>query len=310
MNTKELGKGGPQVPVVCLGVWPLTGTYSTVSKGQAIATLRAAVDVGLTFIDTAEGYTGTEALIGEALEGRRDEVFLTTKLSNRDHSQEHIDRAIGSSLRALRTDRIDLYQLHSPEPRWPIEDTMGHLLRHRDAGRIRYIGISNFSTEQTAEVARLGPVHSSQPRYSLLFRDAEESAVPVCLANGIGIIAHSVLAKGLLGGRYRPGHRFPEDDERASWPFFQGELFERTFRVTERLNEWAADHARDIVQLAIAWPVANSAVASSIVGAKSPEQVSHNARAGDWTLTARDLEEIEAIQGDLRLHFDRPGTTT
>jgi aryl-alcohol dehydrogenase-like predicted oxidoreductase len=294
------------VPVVCLGVWPLAGAYSTVSEDQAVNTLRAAVDVGLSFIDTAEGYTGTEAIIGKALGDRRDEVFLASKVSGKDHSPEHIDRAMASSLKALRTDHIDLYQLHSPDPRRPIEDTMGQLLRYRDAGRIRYIGISNFSAEQTAEAARYGPIHSSQPRYSLLFRDSEESILPACRANGIGVIAHSVLAKGLLGGRYRPGHRFPPDDERSRWPFFEGESFAQTHRATERLKAWAADHGRDIVQLAIAWPVANPAVTSSIVGAKSPEQVRHNALAGDWTLTAQQLREIDEIQGDLRLHFEAP----
>ena len=180
-------------------------------------TLRAALDVGLTFIDTAEGYIGTEKLVGKAVQGRREEVFIATKVSGRDHSGEHIDRAVEGSLKNLGTDYLDRYQIHSPQPRWPIEETMGRLLRHRDAGRLRYIGISNFSAEQTKEALTYGPIHSSQPRYSLLFRDAEESVLPACLGNGIGVIAHSVLAKGLLGGRYRPGHKFPEDDERSTW---------------------------------------------------------------------------------------------
>ena len=301
MRTKPLGKDGPQVPVVCLGTWPLAGAFSQVPDDQAVDALRTALDVGLTFFDTAEGYTGSEALIGLAIKGRRHEVFLATKVSGRDHTTEHIDRAIESSLKQLGTDYVDLYQLHAPVPDPPIEKTMGHLLRLRDAGKLRYIGISNFPAEETREAVRYGPVHSSQPRYSLLFRDAEESVLPACLESGIGVIAHSVLAKALLGGRYRPGHKFPEDDERHNWPFFQEDSFKRTFQVTERLKEWAGDHGRDIVQLAIAWPTAHPAVTSSIVGAKSPEQVRHNALAADWVLTPGELSEIDDIQGDLRL---------
>jgi aryl-alcohol dehydrogenase-like predicted oxidoreductase len=306
MQTRALGKDGPQVPVICLGAWPLGGGFGAVAEEQALATVRAALDAGMTFIDTAEGYRGSEALIGKAIKGRRDEVFLATKLSRKDHSAEHMDEAIGNSLKALGTDYIDLYQLHSPQPQWPIEQTMEKLLRMRDAGMIGHIGISNFSAEQTDEAARYGPVHSSQPRYNLLFRDAEESVLPSCLANGVGVIPHSVLAKGMLGGRYRPGQEFPPDDERHYWPQFHGEAFERTFKVTERLKQWAADHGRDIVQLAIAWPLAHPAVTSSIAGARTPEQARHNALAGDWTLTPRDLEEIDQIQGDLRLHFITP----
>ena len=301
MRTKPLGKDGPQVPVVCLGTWPLAGAFSHVPDDQAVDALRTALDIGLTFFDTAEGYTGSEALIGQAIKGRRHEVFLATKVSGRDHTTAHIDRAIESSLKQLGTDYVDLYQLHAPVPDPPIEKTMGHLLRLRDAGKLRYIGISNFPAEETREAVHYGPVHSSQPRYSLLFRDAEESVLPACLESGIGVIAHSVLAKALLGGRYRPGHKFPEDDERHKWPFFQEDSFKHTFQVTERLKEWAGDHGRDIVQLAIAWPTAHPAVTSSIVGAKSPEQVRHNALAADWVLTPGELSEIDDIQGDLRL---------
>ena len=306
MQTRALGKDGPQVPVICFGAWPLGGGFGAVPEDRALATVRAALDAGMTFIDTAEGYRGSETLIGKAISGRRDEVFLATKLSGNDHSAEHMDRAIDNSLKALGTDHIDLYQLHHPQPQWPIGQTMENLLRLRDAGKIRYIGVSNFSAEQTDEAVRYGPVHSSQPRYNLLFRDSEESALPGCLANGIGVIPHSVLAKGLLGGRYRPGQEFPPDDERHYWAQFHGESFERTFKVTERLKQWAADHGRDIVQLGIAWPLAHPAVTSSIVGARTPQQARHNARAGDWALTPQDLAEINEIQGELRLHFILP----
>ena len=165
--------------------------------------MKAAIEVGMSFIDTAEGYETSESVLGKALKGQRDKVFLATKLSGQDHSMEHMKRAIENSLRSLDTDHIDLYQLHSPQQHWPIEQTMEGLLRLRDEGKIRYIGISNFSAKQTEEALKYGPIHSSQPRYNMVFREAEESVLPCCLKNEIGVIPHSVLAKGLLGGKHR-----------------------------------------------------------------------------------------------------------
>ena len=300
METRALGKNGPQVPVICFGAWPLGGSMGSVDQAQAIATVRASLDVGMTFLDTAESYRNSESLIGKAIQGRRHEVFLATKLSG-DHSPEHMARAVENSLRALGTDYVDLYQLHSPNPQWPIDQTMDGLLRLRDDGKIRHIGISNFSTEQTVEALKHGTIHSSQPRYSMLFREAEDTLLPTCLERGVGVIGYSVLAKGLLSGRYRPGHRFPPDDQRSKSRYFAGENFRSVFEVTQRLREWAEDHGRDLVQLAIAWSLAHPAITSAIVGAKTPEQVRHNAKAADWRLSQKDLVEIDEIQGGLRL---------
>ena len=300
METRQLSKGGPQVPVMCLGGNPLGSIMGRVSKDQAIATIHAALEVGITFIDTAEIYRDSEALIGEALRGRRDEVFLSTKLSG-DHSGESIERAICNSLRALDTDYIDLYQLHNPWPEFPIEETMGRLLRHQNAGRIKYIGISNFSADQAEEALGYAPIHSVQYGYSLLYRDAEEFILPWCQDNDIGVLAYAALAKGLLSGQYRPGHEFPPDDQRREILNFHGNNFRRIYETTERLKGWAADHGRDLVHLAIAWTLAHPAVTSALVGAKTPDQVRHNVKALDWKLTAEELKEIDTVQDSLRL---------
>ena len=300
METRALGKDGPQVSIICFGAWPIAGAVGAVPREQAVAAVRAALDAGMTFIDTAESYLDSEDIVGEAIEGRRHQVFLATKLSH-DHSSEGMARAMENSLRALRTDYVDLYQLHSWKPQWPIAQTMEGLLRLRDAGKIRYIGVSNFSPEQTRETLKHGLVHSSQPRYNLLFRD-EEPVLNFCLEHGVGVMPYEPLATGLLTGKYRPGHRFAADDWRHDKSRFQGEESRRAFEVTERLKMWAADHGRDMVQLAIAWVLARPAVTSAIVGAKSPEQVYHNAKAADWRLTDRELAEIEKMVGGLRLH--------
>ena len=301
METRQLGKDGPQVSVICFGAWPIGGGMGSVPEDEAIAAVHAALDADMTFIDTAENYLGSEAILGKALRGRRHEVFLATKLSG-DHSPQHVARAVDNSLRLLDTDHIDLYQLHGPDPGRPIDETMADLVRLRDAGKIRYIGLSNFSADQTAEAVEHGPVHSSQPLFNMLYRDLGDTVLPLCMAKGIGVIPHSVLAQGLLTGRYRPGKSFPADDERSGFRGFKGEMFEGTYGVTERLGQWARDHGRDLVQLAIAWTLAQPGVTSSIVGAKRPSQVDHNARAADWKLIEDELREIDEIQGDLRLH--------
>jgi myo-inositol catabolism protein IolS len=303
MRTLPLGKDGPLVPAICFGTYPLGDGFGVISESQAIDTVHAALDSGLTFIDTAEGYASAETRLGKALKGRRHEAFLATKLSRPDHSPDQIDAGLDASLKTLQTDYVDLYQIHSPQPAHAIERTLARLQHHVDAGKIRHIGISNFTAAQTTEAARFTTIHSSQPRYNMLFRGAERSVLPACLRSGIGVIAHSVLAKGLLAGRYRPGHTFDDDDQRHDWEHYAGSSFETTFAVAERLGEWARDHGRDLVQLALAWPTAHAAVTSSIVGIRTPEQAQHAARAGDWKITEKELREIDDVQGDLRRRF-------
>ena len=305
MLTRQLGKNGPEVPVVCIGTWGIGGAYGQVDDKSAINLLRTAVDSGLTFIDTAEIYNDSEKLVGKAITNLREQVFLATKLSYGDDSSERIETALHTSLKLLRTDHIDLYQLHTPSKIGrPVEDTMADLLRYKDAGKIRYIGVSNFSPQQIDEVAKTGIVDSSQPRYSMLFRDSEKAELPACVRNGIGAMVYSVMAKGLLASKYKPGHIFPVEDERSNWPHFKGQLFEQIYSVTEKLKEWAADHGRDMVQLSVAWVLTNPAVTSAIVGVTRQDQIRQNARAGDWVLSSKQLAELENIQGDLRLSQD------
>ena len=300
MRTRQLGEGGPTVPVICLGAWPLGGGMGQIPDEQAIATIHASLEAGVNFIDTAEGYRTSESVLGKAIKGRRDQVILATKLSG-DHSPEHMQSAIENSLRSLGTDYIDLYQLHGPRPENPIEQTMANLLKLRDAGKIRYIGVSNFSAEQHREAAQYGPIHSSQPRCSMLVRSAEEAILPACLELGIGVIPHSPLAKGILTGKYKPGHTFPSDDERVNKPEFKDSSFDQAYSIVEKLAAWAADHGYSSTQLAIAWTLAHPAVTSCIAGAKTPEQAVHNAAAGDWQLSESDMAEIASILGGFQL---------
>ncbi|MBM3957584.1 MAG: aldo/keto reductase, partial [Gemmatimonadetes bacterium] len=214
MQMRQLGRNAPMASAVCLGTWPIGGGMGAIGEQEAIATIHAALDAGVTFVDTAEGYRTSEAIVGRALQGRRDGVVLATKLSG-DHSKEHIAEAVDASLRQLRTDWVDLYQIHSPKPEWPVGETMGELMKLREAGKIRHIGASSFSAEQTDEARAHGPVTSSQPHYSLAFRGAEESILPFCLENGIGVMAYAPLGRGLLTGKYTLDHQFGAGDARS-----------------------------------------------------------------------------------------------
>ena len=299
METRILGKSDLVVSTGCFGAWPIGGGMGKVDPQKAIKTIHAAIDSGISFIDTAEGYQTSESVLGQALKSRRDSVILATKLSGPDHSESHIREALENSLFALNTDYIDLYQLHTPQPKWPIENTMKVLNELIGEGKIRHIGLSNFTSEQTHEAMAFGSIVSSQPRYNLLFRQ-EDPTLAFCEKSEIGVIPHSVLAKGLLGGSYKPGHIFDSDDERRLFNFFQGDLFQAIYKVTKNLEEWSKNYGRDLIQLAIAWTLANSAITSAIVGMKSVAQVENAAKAATWKLTPTDLTEIDSIIGDLR----------
>ncbi len=214
---RALGQDGPAVTVICLGTWGLGGGMGAIEEKQAIRTVHAALDAGTNFIDTAEGYLTSESMLGKALAGRRDRVILATKLSG-EHSPQHIRTAIENSLHQLRTDYIDLYQIHHPDPRWPIAGTMAELVKLKEEGKVRYLGVSNFSVEQMAEAAAYGPIASSQPHYSMLFRTVEQDHLPYCLEHEIGVMVYAPLTRGMLSGKYKASHVFSEEDDRAGNP--------------------------------------------------------------------------------------------
>ena len=297
LPTRTLGRDGPQVTVICLGTWPLGGGLGPIEEKQAIRTVHAALDAGTNFIDTAEGYLTSEAMLGKALVGRRDRVILATKLSG-EHSPQHIRTAVENSLRQLRTDYIDLYQIHRPDLRWPIAGTMAELVKLKEEGKVRYLGVSNFSVGQTTEAAAYGPLASTQPHYSMLFRGIENDLLPYCLEQGIGVMVYAALARGLLSGKYGASHRFSDDDDRARIPELTPTVRQAAVEICKRLTPWARDHGYTMAQLAIAWTVANPVVTSAICGAKTPAQAIENNEAGRWQLREQDMAEIETqIEG-------------
>ncbi len=295
MEKRQLGKNGDFVSVIGFGAWPIGGAMGAVDEGSAISTVHAALDYGITLIDTAQAYRTSETILGKALKGgRRERVFLATKVSG-EYSRTAIRSAMENSLRDLQTDHVDLYQIHGWNPQYSINESMETMERLRQEGKTRCIGVSNFNVDQMKLAAQTASFHSLQPRYNLLDREIEVDILPHCEAEGIGILPHSPLAKGLLTGKYTPDYQFPADDERLGMPRFQGEEFRRNLAKAGKLKAIAQRWNLTLVQLAIGWQLRLSGITCVLVGAKNPEQVTEHVGGQGWMLTDAELQEVENV---------------
>ena len=295
MNYRQLGKDGADIPVIGLGAWPIGGGMGNMGDRDSIDTVRTAIDSGITLLDTAQAYRTSEATLGRALkDGYRERCFLATKVS-RQYSRGDIENAIENSLRNLNVDYVDLYQIHSWNPQYPIEESMETMARLQEQGKTRFIGVSNFNAAQMQQAYDIAPFHSNQPRYNMFDRNVEAEDLDFCRQTGIGILAHSPLGKGLLTGKYAPGHVFSEDDERANSPRFQGDLFARYLAVADQLKSVAADKNITMVQLAIAWLLRREEVTCVLVGAKNSDQVKEHVGAADVAFSDDELVRIERV---------------
>lgn len=298
MNHRQLGKDGADIPVLGLGAWPIGGGMGNMDDRDSIDTVRTAIDSGITLLDTAQAYRTSEATLGRALkDGYRERCFLATKVS-RQYSRGDIESAIENSLRNLDVDYVDLYQIHSWNPQYPIEESMETMARMQEQGKTRFIGVSNFNAAQMQQAYDIAPFHSNQPRYNMFDRNIEAEDLDFCRQTGIGILAHSPLGKGLLTGKYAPGHVFSVDDERAHSPRFQGDLFARYLAVADELKSVAAEKSITMVQLAIAWLLCREEVTCVLVGAKNSDQVKEHVGAADVEFSDDELECIEKILQD------------
>ena len=270
-----------------------------IDKQATKAVVAAALDNGINFLDTADMYdTGkSEEYLAEALRGRRNEVVLATKFGfsmgegKSGASPAYVRQALDASLLRLGTDRIDLYQLHTPDPATPIADTLGALNDLKKAGKIREIGCSNFSAEQLREAKGFASV---QNEYSLFHRAPEADVLPECKRSGIAFIPYFPLANGLLTGKYRKGQPLPESS-RGKDAFGPSVFTDRNLEVVESLLRFAALHRHSLLELAISWLAAQDTIASVIAGARTPEQAKTNAAAAAWQLTKAELTEVDEI---------------
>ncbi len=298
MQSRTLGRNGPSVPVIGFGAWPIGGGMGAVDDRDAIRTLHHAIDVGVTLIDTAEAYRRSEEIIGQALaewSGPRDQLFIATKVRGDDLSADHIVTAVERSLQALRIDVIDLLQAHSWDADHPIEETMTAFDRRWRPGRCATWACRISTPTQMEAAWRIRPFQSDQPRYNLLDREAEQGVLPYCASQGIGVLAHSPLAKGLLTGKYRSEPSFRRTTSAARWPASPARDSSRCWHARAPWRTGPAAHDHSLVELAIAWVLANPAVTVCLCGAKNAAQVDDHVRAADWTLSRADLAEIDEL---------------
>jgi aryl-alcohol dehydrogenase-like predicted oxidoreductase len=263
------------------------------------AVVDAALEQGATFFDTADVYGnrgGSERFLGELLDGRRDDVVLATKFGNdmgegRTGSADYVGRALDASLERLSTDHVDVLYYHHPDGKTPIAETIGAMQEQAEAGKVRHLGVSNFSAEQLREAVDAAPIAVLQNEYSLLHREAERDVLPACRELGVGFVPYFPLASGLLTGKYRRGEPAPEGTRLHGSNRVESADWDRT----EALERFAKDRGHTLLDLAIGALASTPGVVSVIAGATKPEQVSANVAAGQWRLSPDELEQLAAL---------------
>ncbi len=309
MQPRKLGSSGPEVSVVGLGTNNFGGR--TDFEGSRLV-IEKALEAGITLIDTADTYGnkgGSEEILGKVLGPRRKQVVLATKFGmpmnepgSGGASRRYVTQAVEASLRRLKTDWIDLYQQHRPDPRTPIEETLRALDDLVKAGKVRFFGCSNFSAAQVEDAAGVAQRHglarfvTAQDEYNLLDRGLEKDRVPVMRRHGLGLLPYFPLASGLLTGKYKNNAPLPAGSRLArSAHHAAGLLTTRNWRVVEALGTFAAQRGRTLLELAMSWLASRRYITSIIAGATRPEQVEQNIAAVGWELSVEELAEIDRI---------------
>ena len=314
MQTRQLGNSDLHITPIGFGAWAIGGGgwafgWGPQDDAESIATIREAIDLGINWIDTAAvyGLGHSEEVVAKALEGVTKRPYVFTKCEriwdeNRQIGKslkaDSIRRECEASLRRLKVDVIDLYQIHWPEPDEDIEEGWQTVVKLQQEGKVRWIGVSNFDAKQMARVAKFGPITSLQPPYSMIRPEVEAETLPYCHANNIGVIAYSPMGSGLLTGGWTRERlaALPADDwRRDKNRHFQEPLFSRNLQLVELLRSIGAKHGRTPGETAIAWVLRQPAVTGAIVGARKPGQLKELVGAADWRLTAAEVGEIDAF---------------
>jgi aryl-alcohol dehydrogenase-like predicted oxidoreductase len=311
MTTKRLGNSDMDITRIGVGAWAIGGGgwafgWGPQDDNESVEAIRAAIDQGMNWIDTAAvyGLGHSEEVVAKALEGISKKPYVFTKCARVWDESRKIGKSLkaGSvkkecedSLRRLKLEVIDLYQIHWPEPDEDIEEGWGAMAKLKEEGKVRWIGLSNFSAEQMRRVQPIAPITSLQPQYSMLAKEAEESILPYTKANNIGVIVYSPMRNGLLSGGMTKERvaNFPEDDFRRNRPDFQEPKLTKNLELAELLRKIGSKHGRTPGEVAIAWTLLNPAVTAAIVGVRSAKQVEGVIGAGDLSLSAVDIQQIE-----------------
>jgi aryl-alcohol dehydrogenase-like predicted oxidoreductase len=305
MIERMLGIAGPQVSQLGLGCMGMSEFYGDADEAESIATIHRALDLGVTFLDTSDAYGPftNEELVGRAVRGRRDHVVISTKfglLRSDDPSYrgvsgkpDYVRQACDASLRRLGIDHIDLYFQHRVDPDTPVEETWRAMSELVDAGKVRYLGISEASPDTLRRAHAVHPVSALQTEYSLFARDPEDDLLPTCRELGVGFVAYSPLGRGFLTGQIRTPEDFAPDDYRRTSPRFMGENFERNLELVERVFEIAAEKDVTPSQLALAWLLRQGDDIVPIPGTKRRRYLEENLAAADIALGDEDLARLE-----------------
>jgi aryl-alcohol dehydrogenase-like predicted oxidoreductase len=317
MRTTTLGSEGPEVGVIGLGCMGMTFAYDTQAPrddATSISVIQQALDLGMTLIDTADVYGPytNEELVGRALAGgNRERAVLATKVGlvvsdptgGPDNSPvivnngrpEHVRASIDGSLRRLRTDHVDLYQLHRVDPQVPLEETWGAMAEVVAAGKARHLGLSEVTVDQIRRAQTVHPVTSVQSEFSLWTRDVQAEVLPYCQEQGIALLPYSPLGRGFLAGRFASFDDLPRDDFRRRLPRFQQDALRANLAIADRVRAIAERIGATPAQVALAWLLAQGRHVVPIPGTKTPKYLADNAGAADVQLSPADLAELDAI---------------
>ena len=311
MEYIELGKSGLNVSRICFGTWQFSGDWGSVERDDAIAAVRAALEQGVTFFDTAQayGFGDSEGLLAQALGDHihREDVIVATKGGlrraeggvQRDASPEFLREGVEHSLGHLGVEAIDLYQVHWPDRGTSFEETGAALQQLKDEGKIRHVGVSNFSPSEMDALSRTIDVETDQPPYNLFNSGIEEDVLPYCREQDVGLLVYGPLSHGLLSGSFDPS-MLADDDWRRGHEPFAGANLERNLDVVERLKEFAEQRGHTLPQLAVAWVLAQPGVHVAITGARRPAHIEGIAPAAEIELSEDELAEIDELTGAAR----------
>ncbi len=310
MEHRKLGKNGPSISVIGFGAWAIGGPWQfgwgPQDDRESVDAIQKAIDLGIDLIDTADvyGYGHSEEIVGQVLKDKRQQIFLATKgglawkedgTTFRNSHNDYLMRAVENSLKRLQTDYIDLYQIHWPDLNVPVEEPARALKDMLKSGKIRYVGVSNYNVQQMREFMQVCPLTSLQPIYNMIDREAEQDLFPFCQEHGIGVLAYSPMASGLLTGKFTKDLHLPAGDHRLKDRHFQGEAFTNSLRMIDELKPVAASLNLTLPQLAIAWVLQNPAVTAALAGVRRPRQIQDTSAAAGVKLSPEVMDRIHSI---------------